>query len=214
MRSFREALHRSLTHLLQLGDGIDGSIVEEVKLAARMAVHFFNAEGVLEAFERSVERASREGLYTMLQEFTTTFTAVASGLAPATLAVRRSSEWTTTWGRLQASLPLFSAPLQPCDYLAAYLARREITRPSQGNPADAPQRLARNERNRNAHSGYTAQSLEVFGARSTYTTEEGAPARKNGRRHTFDVWRSLKEGHGSRGTPSSATTVAGIGSWT
>jgi hypothetical protein len=78
---------------------------------------------VLEAFERSVERASREGLYTMLQEFTTTFTAVASGLAPATLAVRRSSEWTTTWGRLQASLPLFSAPLQPCDYLAAYLAR-------------------------------------------------------------------------------------------
>lgn len=123
MRGFREALHSGLTHLLQLGGGIDGGVVEEMRLAARMAEHLFDAGGVLEAFERSVERASREGLCMMLQEFMTTFTNIASGLAPAGVALGRSSEWATTWGRLQTALPLFSAPLQLCDYLAAYLAR-------------------------------------------------------------------------------------------
>jgi CRISPR-associated endonuclease Cas3-HD len=123
MRGFREALHSGLTHLLQLGGGIDDGVVEEVKLAARMAEHLFDAGGVLEAFERSVERASREGLCTMLQEFMTTFTNIASGHAPASIALGRSSEWAATWGRLQTALPLFSAPLQLCDYLAAYLAR-------------------------------------------------------------------------------------------
>jgi CRISPR-associated endonuclease Cas3-HD len=123
MRGFREALHSGLTHLLQLGGGIDGGVVEEMRLAARMAEHLFDAGGVLEAFERSVERASREGLCTMLQEFMTTFTNIASGHAPASVALGRSSEWATTWGRLQTALPLFSAPLQLCDYLAAYLAR-------------------------------------------------------------------------------------------
>ena len=123
MRGFREALHSGLAHLLRLGGGIDGGVVEEVKLAARMAEHLFDAGGVLEAFERSVERASREGLCTMLQEFMTTFTNIASGRAPAGVALGRSSEWAATWGRLQTALPLFSAPLQLCDYLAAYLAR-------------------------------------------------------------------------------------------
>jgi CRISPR-associated endonuclease Cas3-HD len=123
MRGFREALHSGLTHLLRLGGGIDDGVVEEVKLAARMAEHLFDAGGVLEAFERSVERASREGLCTMLQEFMTTFTNIASGHAPASIALGRSSEWAATWGKLQTALPLFSAPLQLCDYLAAYLAR-------------------------------------------------------------------------------------------
>jgi CRISPR-associated endonuclease Cas3-HD len=123
MRGFREALHSGLTHLLRLGGGIDDGVVEEVKLAARMAEYLFDAGGVLEAFERSVERASREGLCTMLQEFMTTFTNIASGHAPASIALGRSSEWAATWGRLQTALPLFSAPLQLCDYLAAYLAR-------------------------------------------------------------------------------------------
>jgi CRISPR-associated endonuclease Cas3-HD len=123
MRGFREALHSGLTHLLQLGGGIDGGVVEEMRLAARMTEHLFDAGSVLEAFERSVERASREGLCTMLQEFMTTFTNIASGHAPASVALGRSSEWATSWGRLQTALPLFSAPLQLCDYLAAYLAR-------------------------------------------------------------------------------------------
>jgi CRISPR-associated endonuclease Cas3-HD len=123
MRGFREALHSGLTHLLQLGGGIDDGVVEEVRLAARMAEHLFDAGSVLEAFKRSIERVSREGLCTMLQEFMTTFTNIASGLAPASVALGRSSEWATTWGRLQTALPLFSAPLQLCDYLAAYLAR-------------------------------------------------------------------------------------------
>jgi CRISPR-associated endonuclease Cas3-HD len=123
MRGFRAVLQEGLQHLVKLRCNIDEGVVEEVKLAARMAEHLFDARGVLEAFERSVERVSREGLCTMLQEFMTTFTNIASGQAPASVALGRSPEWATTWGRLQTALPLFSAPLQLCDYLAAYLAR-------------------------------------------------------------------------------------------
>jgi CRISPR-associated endonuclease Cas3-HD len=123
MRGFRAVLQEGLQHLIGLGCSIDKEVVEEVKLAAKMAEHLFDAGSVLEAFERSVERASREGLCTMLQEFMTMFTNIASGLAPASLAVDKRSEWSAIWRRLQAVLPLFSAPLQLCDYLAAYLAR-------------------------------------------------------------------------------------------
>jgi len=123
MRGFRAVLQEGLQHLIGLGCSIDKEVVEEVKLAARMAEHLFDAGSVLEAFERSVERASREGLCTMLQEFMSMLTNIASGHAPASLAVDKSSEWSAVWRRLQAVLPLFSAPLQLCDYLAAYLAR-------------------------------------------------------------------------------------------
>jgi CRISPR-associated endonuclease Cas3-HD len=125
MRGFRAVLQEGLQHLIRLGCSIDKGVVEEVRLAARMVEHLFDAGSVLEAFERSVERASSEGLCTMLQEFMTTFTNIASGHAPASVALGRSSEWVATWGRLQTALPLFSAPLQLCDYLAAYLARGE-----------------------------------------------------------------------------------------
>jgi hypothetical protein len=125
MRGFREVLQKGLQHLIKLRCNIDKGVVEEVRLAARMAEHLFDAGSVLEAFERSINNVSEKGLCPMLQEFTNTFTAIASGQAPASVALGKSPEWAATWERLQTALPLFSAPLQLCDYLAAFLTRGE-----------------------------------------------------------------------------------------
>lgn len=123
MRGFRVILQKGQEYLTRLGCDLDNYVVDEMRLAARMAENLLDGGSVLNAFERSVQRASQEGLCIMLQEFISNFMDIAGGRAPASVAVNKSSEWATTMQRLEAVLPLFSAPLQLSDYLAAYLTR-------------------------------------------------------------------------------------------
>lgn len=114
MRSFQEVLESWCQ--LPLASGIDTGVVEEVELAAHMAEHLFDAREMLEALKKIIDEASsREQLH----KFVNHFRELLGGKAPASVG----SEWGATWGRLQRLLPLFTAPLQLCDYLAAYITR-------------------------------------------------------------------------------------------
>jgi CRISPR-associated endonuclease Cas3-HD len=122
MRSLSEAFEES-SRLLPLSGGIDRDAVSEITMAAQMAAHLFDASEVLEAFKGRVEAASREGLKTWFGELYCKLKDFMARGGPQGIPSGRMDDWTKAWTKLQRTLPLFTAPLQLCDYLAALVTR-------------------------------------------------------------------------------------------
>jgi CRISPR-associated endonuclease Cas3-HD len=122
MRGLSKAFEES-SRLLPLSGGIDRDVVSEIMMAAQMAAHLFDASKVLEAFKDRVEAASREGLRVWFEGLRYKLGGVMERGAPQDIPPDRMKDWTKVWGRLQLALPLFTAPLQLCDYLAALVTR-------------------------------------------------------------------------------------------
>jgi len=150
MRGFKKVLNEGLSYLSSAGCCLHEDLVTEVTLTATMAEDLFDVNihgepwvpqernterpfdtisspsylsSMLEAFRHSVEEVSKNGLIAKIKEFANSFTRILNGEAPGGIGSKKIEEWASAWERLQRTLPLFSAPLQLCDYLAAYITR-------------------------------------------------------------------------------------------
>jgi CRISPR-associated endonuclease Cas3-HD len=122
MRSLRKAFEEGPRHL-PLSGGIDRGVANEAAMAAHMAAHLIDASNVLEAFKERVEVASREGLSVWFERLRHRLGNFIRGVAPEGIPLDVQKDWPKAWERLQLTLPLFTAPLQLCDYLAALVTR-------------------------------------------------------------------------------------------
>jgi len=122
MRGLREVLGKSF-ELLPLDSGIDEGLVDEIVMAVQMAKHLFDPGEALEIFKERVEEISKRGLKEKLQEFKTDFEWWMTSGSPRNIPSSRIESWTKAWERTQRALPLFIAPLQLSDYLAAFITR-------------------------------------------------------------------------------------------
>ena len=124
MRSLSEVLEKSL-ELLPLDGGIDEDLVDEITMAAQMVTHLFDASRLLEVFKEKVGEVSASGerLREKLQRFRHHFGQWIRSGAPPDIPPKKVESWAEAWGRLQFALPLFVAPLQLSDYLAAFITR-------------------------------------------------------------------------------------------
>jgi len=125
MRGLHEVLRKSF-ELLPLDSGIDEGLVDEIVMAVQMATHLFDPGKALEIFRERVEEISKRGLKEELQGFKTDFECWITSGAPRNIPsnrINRIGSWTKAWERTQRALPLFIAPLQLSDYLAAFITR-------------------------------------------------------------------------------------------
>jgi CRISPR-associated endonuclease Cas3-HD len=123
MRNLSEAFGKGSGLLPPLSEGVHRDVVNEITMAAQIATHLFDASKVLKAFKGSVEEASREGFGVWFRKLRCELENVMIQGAPRGIPPDRMEDWTKAWGRLQPALPLFTAPLQLCDYLAALVTR-------------------------------------------------------------------------------------------
>jgi len=122
MRDLQEVFSEGLKSL-PLDGGIDDNVVNEIAMAAQMAVHLFDASKVLEAFKEEVEKVPKEGLSVKLQELVSDFNEIMASGHPRGMPSSWAGRWAAAWAKLQSALPLFVAPLQLSDYLAAFIVR-------------------------------------------------------------------------------------------
>jgi hypothetical protein len=92
-------------------------------MAVQMTTHLFDASKVLEVFKERVEEVSKQGLKRKLQEFKSYFKDWIIQGIPQNIHSGKTKSWGEVWEKLQLTLPLFVAPLQLCDYLAAFITR-------------------------------------------------------------------------------------------
>jgi CRISPR-associated endonuclease Cas3-HD len=122
MRGIREVLERGIT-LLSTKYTLHESLVDEMELVAKMGTCSFEASPIIDTFKQVVEEISKSVLGVKLKEFIGNFTETMTGHYPKDVRRDRISEWAVSWGKLQPALPLFTAPLQLSDYLAAFIIR-------------------------------------------------------------------------------------------
>lgn len=123
MRGIDDVLSKGLGYLSSTECRLHEDLFAEIKLAAEMATCLLDTSDVLGAFQQSVERITKSNLREKLQEFISNFVGILNGQVPKSIRADKTEEWANAWERLQLALPLFTAPLQLCDYLAAYVVR-------------------------------------------------------------------------------------------
>jgi CRISPR-associated endonuclease Cas3-HD len=109
--------------VLPLDSGIDEGLVDEIAMAVQMTTHLFDASKALEVFKERVEEVSKQGLKRKLQEFKFYFKYWINQGIPRNIHSGKTKSWGEAWEKLQLTLPLFVAPLQLCDHLAAFITR-------------------------------------------------------------------------------------------
>jgi CRISPR-associated endonuclease Cas3-HD len=117
MRSLKEVLEKS-KESLPLSGGISEEVVSEIELAAQMSANLLDVHDVINVFSEKVHEISRKELNMKLSEFFADFLKLIEGQSPI-----NADEWAKPWNEIQHALPLFTAPLQLSDYLAAYITR-------------------------------------------------------------------------------------------